>query len=128
MFSLVFVFSIEHSTWPAWCHSPGGCDAGRCVERLRRSLRLDAREPDHLAPFLRVFGDELAEIRRRASSAVELLGSTDLDQWEEIVKLAKDDPDPYRRFFTIAAVKDLKTLMAVVGKMVPHHIVHSPAK
>jgi hypothetical protein len=61
-------------------------------------------------------------------SAVELLGSTDLDQWEEIVKLAKDDPDPYRRFFTIAAVKDLKTFMAVVGKMVPHRIVHSPAK
>jgi hypothetical protein len=61
-------------------------------------------------------------------SAVELLGSTDLDQWEEIVKLAKDDPDPYRRFFTIAAVKDMKTFMAVVGKMVPHHIVHAKAK
>jgi hypothetical protein len=58
-------------------------------------------------------------------SAVELLGSTDLDQWEAIIKLAKDDPDPYRRFFTIAAVKDLKVFMAVVGKMVPHHVVHS---
>jgi hypothetical protein len=45
-----------------------------------------------------------------------------------IVKLAKDDPDPYRRFFTIAAVKDMKTFMAVVGKMVPHHIVHAKAK
>jgi hypothetical protein len=44
--------------------------------------------------------------------AVELLGST----------------DPYRRFFTIAAVKDLKVFMAVVGKLVPRHIVHSPAK
>jgi hypothetical protein len=60
--------------------------------------------------------------------AVELLGSTDIDKWDEIIKLAKDDPDPYRRFFTIAAVKDLKVFMAVVGKLVPRHIVHSPAK
>jgi hypothetical protein len=60
--------------------------------------------------------------------AVELLGSTDLDKWPEIIKLAADDPDPYRRFFTIAAVKDMKTFMAVVGKMVPHHIVHSKPK
>jgi hypothetical protein len=60
--------------------------------------------------------------------AVELLGSTDIDKWDEIVKLAKDDPDPYRRFITIAAVKDLKVFMAVVGKMVPHHIVHSKPK
>jgi hypothetical protein len=60
--------------------------------------------------------------------AVELLGSTDLDKWDAIIQKAEDDPDPYRRFFTIAAVRDLKTFMAVVGKMVPHHIVHSPAK
>jgi hypothetical protein len=60
--------------------------------------------------------------------AVELLGSTDLDKWEEIIKWAETDPDPFRRFFTIAAVRDLKTFMAVVGKMVPHHIVHSKAK
>jgi hypothetical protein len=60
--------------------------------------------------------------------AVELLGSTDLDKWEKIIQKAEDDPDPYRRFFTIAAVHDMKTFMAVVGKMVPHHIVHSKAK
>jgi hypothetical protein len=26
-------------------------------------------------------------------SAVELIDSTDLDKWDEIIKLAKDDPD-----------------------------------
>jgi hypothetical protein len=56
-------------------------------------------------------------------SAVETLGSTDLDKWSEIVKKAQDDPDPYRRFFTIAAVKDLKTFMAVVARIIPTHVI-----
>ena len=30
-----------------------------------RSLRLDARELDHLGPFVDVFGDELGELVRR---------------------------------------------------------------
>src|SRR5262245_60660320 len=30
------------------------------------SLRLDVRGPDHLAPLLGLFGDELAEVGRRA--------------------------------------------------------------
>ncbi len=57
--------------------------------------------------------------------AVELLGSTDLDKWEEIIKQAENDPDPYRRFFTIAAVRDLKIFMAVVERMIPTHVIHS---
>jgi hypothetical protein len=57
--------------------------------------------------------------------AVELLGSTDLDKWEQIIKDAENDPDPYRRFFTIAAVRDLKIFMTVVGRMIPSHVIHS---
>jgi hypothetical protein len=57
--------------------------------------------------------------------AVELLGSTDIDKWEEIIKQAETDPDPYRRFFTIAAVRDPKIFMAVVGRMIPTHVIHS---
>jgi hypothetical protein len=57
--------------------------------------------------------------------AVEVLGSTDLDKWEEIIKLAETDPDPYRRFFTIAAVRDLKIFMAVIGRIIPTHVIHS---
>jgi hypothetical protein len=60
--------------------------------------------------------------------AVEVLGSTDIDKWEEIIKLAETDPDPYRRFFTIAAVRDLKIFMTVVGRLVPHHVIHSKQK
>jgi hypothetical protein len=57
--------------------------------------------------------------------AVELLGSTDIDEWDEIIKKAETDPDPYRRFFTIAAVRDLKIFMAVVGRIIPTHVIHS---
>jgi hypothetical protein len=33
---------------------------------FRRSVRFDPRELDYLCPFLRFFGEELAEIGRRA--------------------------------------------------------------
>jgi hypothetical protein len=64
-------------------------------------------------------------MKEAALGAVELLGSTDLSKWETIVELAKNDPDPYRRFFTIAAVRDLKVFMSVVGRMIPTHVIRS---
>jgi TATA-box binding protein (TBP) (component of TFIID and TFIIIB) len=57
--------------------------------------------------------------------AVELLGSTDLNKWDQIIQDAEYDPDPFRRFFTIAAVRDLKIFMNVVGRMIPSHVIHS---
>jgi Family of unknown function (DUF5939) len=60
--------------------------------------------------------------------AVELLGSTDLDQWGEVIKLAETDPDPYRRYFTVVAVQDQKSFMTVIGRMIPSHVIHSKAQ
>jgi hypothetical protein len=60
--------------------------------------------------------------------AVELLGSTPLKDWEKIIQDAEYDPDPYRRFFTIAAVRDLKIFMTVVARLIPSHIIHSKAQ
>jgi hypothetical protein len=34
------------------------------IERHRRSVRLHAREPNHLGPLLGVFGDELPVVGR----------------------------------------------------------------
>ena len=58
--------------------------------------------------------------------AVELLGSTDLDQvgtrsssWPSttLTRIAGS--------FTIAAVRDPKSFMAVVARMIPTHVIHS---
>jgi hypothetical protein len=57
-------------------------------------------------------------------AAVETLGATDLDKWDEVVKKAEDEPDPVRRFFMIAAVRDLRTFMAVVARIIPTHVTH----
>jgi hypothetical protein len=54
--------------------------------------------------------------------------ATDLDKWDEIVEKAEDDPDPVRRFFMVAAVRDLRTFMAVVARIIPQDIPHSPRK
>jgi hypothetical protein len=59
-------------------------------------------------------------------AAVETLGATDLDKWDEVVKKAEDEPDPVRRFFMIAAVRDLRTFMAVVARIIPTHVTHAP--
>src|SRR5262245_36794206 len=37
-----------------------------CTERGRRLLRLDAREPDHLAPLFRFISDVFAKVGARA--------------------------------------------------------------
>src|SRR6516165_3863091 len=47
-----------------WCDSPNG--ALWNVGPVAVSLRLDAGELDHLAPLFGLFGDELAEVGRRA--------------------------------------------------------------
>jgi hypothetical protein len=46
------------------CH--GGHEAWRTQTRRRGSVRLEAGELDHLAPFLGIRGNQLAEIGRRA--------------------------------------------------------------
>jgi hypothetical protein len=73
-------------------------------------------------------GGRLRTKEEAVIAAVELFGSTDLSKWEQIVELAENDPDPYRRFFTIAAVRDLKIFMTVVGRLIPSHIIHSRAQ
>jgi hypothetical protein len=65
-------------------------------------------------------------MREAVVAAVETLGATDLDKWDEVVKKAEDDPDPVRRFFMIAAVRDLRTFMAVVARIIPTHVSRAP--
>jgi hypothetical protein len=67
-------------------------------------------------------------MRAAVVAAVEKLGATDLDKWDEVVEKAEDDPDPVRRFFMIAAVRDLRTFMAVVARMIPTHVTRAPPK
>src|SRR5271165_1836070 len=67
-------------------------------------------------------------MREALAAAVEELGRTDLDQWEAVVQKAADHPDPYKRFFMVAAIKEMKTFLAVVARIIPSHVIHTPAQ
>src|SRR5215203_5361288 len=58
----MFAFD-PYATWAMWF-------AERELRNVNQglSLRLDIRGPDHLAPFLCIIGDELAEVGRRAGN------------------------------------------------------------
>jgi hypothetical protein len=65
-------------------------------------------------------------MREALAAAAEELGRTDLDQWDEAVKRAADHLDPHKRFFMVAATRDLRTFMAVVARMIPTRVTHAP--
>jgi hypothetical protein len=67
-------------------------------------------------------------MREALAAAAEELGRTDLDKWEEVVQKAADHPDPYKRFFMVAAVKEVKTYLAVVARIIPTHVIDTPAQ
>jgi hypothetical protein len=90
---------------------PHRVNSGNMVKGESRNL--GGRPPGSLNKITRTLKDALI------AAAVEL-GQLPLSQWE--AELEKPDSDGMKHFFKVAAVKEMKTFLTVVARIMPLHI------
>jgi hypothetical protein len=90
---------------------PHRVNSGNMVKGESRNL--GGRPPGSLNKITRTLKDALI------AAAVEL-GQLPLSQWE--AELEKPDSDGMKHFFKVAAVREMKTFLTVVARIMPLHI------